>query len=403
MKAEYLKTHWIPYLVSVVLFVAVLALGSGWFEAGALLVLITLWGVQHHRIYQDDQSKAQALGATEGGSALAAEMQGLADDLQTGVGGLTGSLESELSQIRSLVGDAVGTLQSSFNGINDQSQAQLDMVQAMLANVADNIENESGRVSFAEFAQETDKVLQFFVTHVVEISQNTMYMVETIEDMASQMDKADALLNDVKMIADQTNLLALNAAIEAARAGEAGRGFAVVADEVRKLSQRSNRFNDEIREVIVGSRDSISEAKDSVAKLASKDMTFAIQSKSKVDEMMEQIGQMNESTALNLSQVSEMSGRINYLVGDAVRSLQFEDIVRQLAGYSEHHIGRLNEIFRRVQSNIDGMMQDPAGSAETFAVKMEQLRVMVNEEFSQEKAHKPVDQTSMDEGEVELF
>ncbi|RLJ19948.1 chemotaxis protein [bacterium endosymbiont of Escarpia laminata] len=403
MKAEYLKTHWIPYLASVMLFVAVLALGSGWFEAGAFLVLIALWGVQHHRIYRDDRNKAQILSATEGGSALVSEMQGLADDLQTGVAGLTGALESELSQIQSLVGDAVGTLQNSFNGINDQSQAQLDMVQTMLANVADNIENESGWVSFAEFAQETDKVLQFFVTHVVEISQNTMYMVETIEDMASQMDKADALLNDVKMIADQTNLLALNAAIEAARAGEAGRGFAVVADEVRKLSQRSNRFNDEIREVIIGSRDSISEAKDSVAKLASKDMTFAIQSKSKVDEMMEQIGQMNESTALNLSQVSEMSGQINYLVGDAVRSLQFEDIVRQLAGYSEHHIGRLNEIFRRVQSNIDGMMQDPAGSAETFAAKMGQLRVMVHEEFSQEQAHKPVDQTSMDEGEVELF
>ncbi|MBL3591394.1 MAG: chemotaxis protein [gamma proteobacterium endosymbiont of Lamellibrachia anaximandri] len=403
MKAEYLKTHWIPYLASVVLFVAVLVLGSAWFEAGALLTLTVLWGVQHHRLYQADRDKAQTLSATEGGSALASEMQGLADDLQTGVGGLTGSLESELSQIRALVGDAVGTLQGSFNGINDQSQAQLDMVQAMLANVADNIENESGQVSFAEFAQETDKVLRFFVTHVVEISQNTMYMVETIEDMASQMDKADALLNDVKMIADQTNLLALNAAIEAARAGEAGRGFAVVADEVRKLSQRSNRFNDEIREVIVGSRDSISEAKDSVAKLASKDMTFAIQSKSKVDEMMEQIGQMNESTALHLSQVSEMSGRINYLVGDAVRSLQFEDIVRQLAGYSEHHIGRLNEIFRRVQSDIDGMMLDPAGSAETFAVKMGQLRVMIQEEFSQEQAHKPVDQTSMDEGDVELF
>ncbi|MBA1446253.1 MAG: hypothetical protein M3H12_15315 [Chromatiales bacterium] len=174
MKAEYLKTHWIPYLASVVLFVAMLALGSGWFEAGALLTLIALWGVQHHRLYQDDRNKARALRATEGGSAFAAEMQGLADDLQTGVGGLTGFLEHELSQIRSLVGDAVGTLQSSFNGINDQSQAQLDMVHAMLDDVADNIENESGRVSFAEFAQETDKVLRFFVTHVVEISQNTM-------------------------------------------------------------------------------------------------------------------------------------------------------------------------------------------------------------------------------------
>jgi anti-anti-sigma factor len=217
------------------------------------------------------------------------------------------------------------------------------------------------------------------------------------------MDKADALLSDVKTIADQTNLLALNAAIEAARAGEAGRGFAVVADEVRKLSQRSNRFSDEIRTVIIGSRDNIQEARASIGVIASKDMTFAIQSKARVEEMMGHIGKMNETMADNLSHISSMSGQINSLVGDAVRSLQFEDIVRQLAGYSEHHLDRLEGIVGGIQTGMNDLGAMTDGHAQQFISGLVQLRSDISEQIRQEREHKPVEQSSMHEGEVELF
>ena len=108
-------------------------------------------------------------------------------------------------------------------------------------------------------------------------------MVHTINDMASQMDAIVSALDDLRSIANQTNVLALNAAIEAVRAGEAGRGFAVVADEVRKLSQDANDFSDRIRDVVDTTRVDISQTQGVIAELASKDMSFAIQSKMKVD------------------------------------------------------------------------------------------------------------------------
>lgn len=380
---------------------AILA-GVGWPGVMAVLLSSLLWAVTHYRNYAARLADRDL--RTDDSTDLVVEMHGLADELQQGVNLLTESLKGELQQMQTLIEDSVGTLQESFHGINGQSQNQLEMVQGLIANVSGGIAGDGGgKFSFAEFAEETDKVLHYFVEHVISISHSTIQIVEEIEDISTQMDKADALLSDVKAIADQTNLLALNAAIEAARAGEAGRGFAVVADEVRKLSQRSNRFSDEIRTVIIGSRDNIQEARASIGKIASKDMTFAIQSKARVEEMMGHIGKMNEAMADNLSHISSMSDQINLLVGDAVRSLQFEDIVRQLAGYSEHHLDRLEGIVGGVQMGMNdlGAMKD--GHAQQFISGLVQLRSDISEQIRQEREHKPVEQSSMHEGEVELF
>lgn len=331
----------------------------------------------------------------------------LVQGIDDGFEDILGAMRNDLQKIQGLVSDAVVTLQGSFNGLNTASGQQRDLVTMMVNKMESASEGneESDTISFAEFANETDKVLRFFIDHVLQVSVNSMRMVEHINEMIEQMNQADGLLGDVKTIADQTNLLALNAAIEAARAGEAGRGFAVVADEVRNLSARSNSFNDEIKEVIGNTQEIIQKASAEINELASKDMNFAIESKSQVDEMMGQVAEVNATIEHRLQDVSSIASDIDQMVGNAIRSLQFEDIVNQLAGYSQRHLDRAEKLVDEMHSGLVALRQAEKAGLPAYIEELANLKnhVAAISADNSVQDNRPVGQDSMDEGEVELF
>ncbi|WP_409929537.1 methyl-accepting chemotaxis protein [Sulfuriflexus sp.] len=372
-----------------------------WLQAGILLTCAAIWWFSANRISLTTDRAQQ-----EQQSAVRASMAPLYTELQDIILNESGKVQHELTQINTLINDAIENLTASFNGLNDLSRSQEGLVSSLVSNMTAGADSgtsdEEKTLMINGFADETNKALQYFIEHILDTSRDSMNLVHTIDDIASAMGQVEGMLDDVKGIADQTNLLALNAAIEAARAGESGRGFAVVADEVRKLSHSSNQFSDRIREVMNDSLSNIEVAKKAIGEMASKDMNVALESKSRVSEMVEEAKNLNEFLHNNLGEVSAISAGINNSVSVAVRSLQFEDMVKQLSEHSDKTLTTMNN-FIHDSTNELVLINDNADLDADEAIRTGRARIHSLYEKHFTSLNNAVSQGSMDEGEIDLF
>lgn len=300
-------------------------------------------------------------------------------------------LQRQIKQVNGLLAAAISQITASFAALAQSVGEQHDLAHELIERYQAGGKAGTDKISFQDFVSATHATLGLFVDSTVETSHASMQLVERMDAIGVKISDILKSTVDMDSIAKQTNLLALNAAIEAARAGEAGRGFAVVADEVRALSSRSTVFSAAIREHVDGVLGELREADAAVSQLAAKDMSFALGSRKQVNDMLADLVQVNGHTLQAVGRLDSISAVIEGEVNRAITALQFQDLSGQLLGQMQGHCQRLEQFAVRLQ----GL---PGLSAE------QQLRAMQEERAQlQQRPTSPVSQTCLSSGGIDLF
>ncbi|MCH8928714.1 MAG: methyl-accepting chemotaxis protein [Candidatus Marinimicrobia bacterium] len=270
----------------------------------------------------------------------------------------TNSIRELLFQVRANVGqvasaatEIASAAEQSSAGAGEQ-EAQAGEVSAsmeeMAATIVESSQNaasatESARKA-AEVAGEGGKIVQETIEGMQRIAETVKASAATIGELGKRSDEIGEIIGVIDDIADQTNLLALNAAIEAARAGEQGRGFAVVADEVRKLAERTTKATAEIAAMIKGIQEDTSGA---------------------VTSMEEGTAQVETGTELAIKAGDSLSSIVSVVN-------EVQNMIEQIATASDEQSATAEQISGNV-GNIVSVTKQSAQGAEQMATTAEEL------------------------------
>lgn len=244
------------------------------------------------------------------------------------------------------VDDSTKTSQSFIELQNDSSTqvaAAMEQMTHQIHDVSSNAEAAEQAANDAAHNASTGKhVVAETITAIETLSANIETVSRVTEDLANESQNIGSVLDVIRSISEQTNLLALNAAIEAARAGEHGRGFAVVADEVRTLASRTGQSTDEIQSMISKLQEGTRAAVDAVKASQTLSVSTVEQASSannslnEIERLVSVITEMNSQIARATEQQTQAADEVNLRINDLSQSTeQSLDNTKQLNSASD--------------------------------------------------------------------
>jgi methyl-accepting chemotaxis protein len=304
-------------------------------EASAALMLLT-------DITAFRQAERTIKNVTDQASSIASRLSAASDELSSQVGEVTRGAEVQRARV-----DSTATAMTEMN-------ATVLEVAKNAGQAADQSELTKGK------AQDGANLVNQVVQSINQVNQVADTLQKNMADLGTQAESIGGVMNVISDIADQTNLLALNAAIEAARAGEAGRGFAVVADEVRKLAEKTMNATKEVGTNITAiqssARGNIKEVGDAVRAIA--EATALSNSSGRALQEIVALAMANSQVVSSIATAAEEQSATSEEINRSVEEISHEvgsaaDSMTQ-ASNSVREVARMAQELNRVMAQLQG-------------------------------------------------
>lgn len=294
-------------------------------------------------------------------------------------------LPSSAHQVEQSITDLSGQFLELANGARAQGQnvdALLSILNTLSVNGVD--------ISLQDFTRLFQTTLQDVVTKIVTISKLAMEMTYTLNDAMGHIQDVELFIGRIQRITKQTNLLAMNATIEASRAQEFGAGFGVVADEVKNLSREIASLSGEMQDKILCVSKSVRHSHEALKNVASTDLQDTIASREQLLGLMDVLVSQNSHYEEVMSATSRQAHEISRTIGKMVMEMQFQDRNTQI-------IQNCTALLEQLRRAADGV---PVSATTLIAtLTLGELRHKLKALLGVEEASAPVAATET----VELF
>ncbi len=249
---------------------------------------------------------------------------------------------------------AAGAQQQSAQS-SEVASAVEDMTKAIFNTSERTKETVDRAVHAGEIAKSGGEIVDNTISGMIKIAEYVNQSAQTIEKLGDSSKQIGEIIQVINDIADQTNLLALNAAIEAARAGEQGRGFAVVADEVRKLAERSSKATKEIADMITQIQNDTTGAVSSI-KVGNEEVSKGKALAEEAGKSLEQIISSSDELARNVTEVAKINEEQSSTAEEISRSIDGISAVVNQSASTTQQIAHSAEDLNRLTENLTALI-----------------------------------------------